>query len=120
MRSPSAETTTRSGGSRRSGCPDSADGKSDHLQRPSRGRSGARMSDWQQIIKDQSISSLEKLAEKFGHDVIDVEALKPAFDNFQMRITPAALDQIKEVGDPMWQPYVPAAEDLVVEDGVIA
>jgi len=33
------------------------------------------MSDWQQIIKDQSISSLEKLAEKFGADVIDVEAL---------------------------------------------
>jgi len=38
------------------------------------------MSDWQQIIKDQSISSLEKLAEKFGADVIDVEALKPAFE----------------------------------------
>ena len=31
------------------------------------------MSDWQQIIKDQSIASLEKLAEKFGHDVIDVD-----------------------------------------------
>src|SRR3982075_4530521 len=119
MRSPSAETTTRSGGQRRSGCPDSADGKSDHLQRPSRGRSGARMSDWQQIIKDQSISSLEKLADKFGRDVIDVEALKPAFDNFQMRITPAALEQIKEVGDPMWNQYVPTVEELDVVDGVI-
>ena len=51
------------------------------------------MSDWQQIIKDQSIASLEKLAEKFGHDVIDVEALKPAFDNFQMRITAAWFPQ---------------------------
>src|SRR4030088_2885857 len=119
MRSPSAETTTRSGGSRRCGCPDSADGKSGHLQRPSRGRSGARMSDWQQIIKDQSIASLEKLADKFGHDVIDVEALKPAFDNFQMRITPAALEQIKEVGDPMWNQYIPAVEELDVVDGVI-
>src|SRR3981081_3452336 len=119
MRWPSAETTTRSGGSRRSGCPDSADGKSDHLQRPSRGRSCARVSDGKQTIKDQSISSLEKLAEKFGHDVIDVEALKPAFDNFQMRITPAALDQIKEVGDPMWQQYVPTVEELDVVDGVI-
>src|ERR1700682_6597437 len=99
MHSPSAQTTTRSGGSRRSGCPDSADGKSDHLQRPSRGRSGARMSDWQQIIKDQSIARLEKLADKFGHDVIDVEALKPAFDNFQMRITTAGLGQVKEEGD---------------------
>ena len=77
------------------------------------------MSDWQQIIKDQSISSLEKLAEKFGADVIDVEALKPAFDNFQMRITPAALEQIKEVGDPMWQQYVPTVEELDVVDGVI-
>jgi lysine 2,3-aminomutase len=77
------------------------------------------MSDWQQIIKDQSIASLEKLADKFGRDVIDVEALKPAFDNFQMRITPAALDQIKEVGDAMWQQYVPTVEELDVVDGVI-
>jgi len=77
------------------------------------------MSDWQQIIKDQSIANLEKLAEKFGSDVIDVEALKPAFDNFQMRITPAALEQIKEVGDPMWNQYVPTVEELDVVDGVI-
>ena len=76
------------------------------------------MSDWQQIIKDQSIASLEKLAEKFGPDVIYVEALKPAFDNFQMRITPAALEQIKEVGDPMWNQYVPTVEELDVVDGV--
>ena len=77
------------------------------------------MSDWQQIIKDQSIASLEKLADKFGHDVIDVEALKPAFDNFQMRITPEALEQIKEVGDPMWNQYIPTVEELDVVDGVI-
>jgi lysine 2,3-aminomutase len=77
------------------------------------------MSDWQQIIKDQSIATLEKLADKFGHDNIDVEALKPAFDNFQMRITPAALDQIKEVGDPMWNQYIPTVEELHVVDGVI-
>src|SRR3989440_4666841 len=77
------------------------------------------MSDWQQIIKDQSIATLEKLADKFGHDVIDVEALKPAFDNFQMRITPAALEQIKEVGDPMWNQYIPTVEELDVVDGVI-
>src|SRR5437667_195094 len=77
------------------------------------------MSDWQQIIKDGSIATLEKLADKFGHDVIDVEALKPAFDNFQMRITPAALEQIKEVGDPMWNQYIPSVEELEVVDGVI-
>src|SRR3712207_6528184 len=36
-----------------------------------------------------------------------------------MRITPAALDQIKEVGDPMWNQYVPTVEELEVVDGVI-
>src|SRR3954467_13301954 len=77
------------------------------------------MSDWQQIIKDQSIATLEKLAEKFGHDVIDVEGLRPAFENFQMRITPSALDQIKSVGDPMWQQYVPTVQELDIVDGVI-
>ena len=70
------------------------------------------MSDWQKILKDESIATLEKLRDKFG-DAIDVEALQPAFDNFQMRITPSALDAIKEVGDPMWQQYVPTVEELV-------
>ena len=46
------------------------------------------MSEWQKILKEDAVATLDKLAEKFGHDVIDVEALKPAFDNFQMRITP--------------------------------
>src|SRR3954463_16142518 len=120
MRSPSAARITRTVGSRLSGCLAWGDGRStDHQQRPSRGRSGARMSDWQQILKDQSIPTLEKLAEKFGHDAIDVEALQPAFDNFQMRITPAALEQIKEVGDPMWNQYIPTVEELHVVDGVI-
>src|SRR5450830_1473674 len=54
-------------------------------KRPDRGRSGGRMSDWQKIIKDESIATLDKLAEKFGRDAIDVEALRPAFENFQMR-----------------------------------
>src|SRR5438270_4011751 len=141
--SPSLARTTRSAGSKRSGFQELVDsdgsrrfarvrlrvvrrrsiaptrGASGHLQRPSRGRSGARMSDWQQIIKDQSIATLEKLADKFGHDAIDVEALKPAFDNFQMRITPAALEQIKEVGDPMWNQYIPTVDELNVVDGVI-
>src|SRR3982750_4956909 len=101
MRSPSVVRITPAGGSRPSGCLAWGDGGStDHQQRLSRGRSGARMSDWQQILKDQSIPTLEKLAEKFGHEAIDVEALQPAFDTFQMRITPAALEQIKEVGVP--------------------
>src|SRR5215217_5271273 len=75
-------------------------------------------SDWQRIIREESIATLDKLREKFG-DAIDVEALKPAFDNFQMRITPAALDAIKEVGDPMWQQFIPSVQELEIVDGVI-
>jgi len=76
------------------------------------------MSDWQKILHE-SVDTLDKLASRFGHDAIDVEALKPAFDNFQMRITPAALAQIKEVGDPMWNQYVPTVQELDIVDGVI-
>jgi lysine 2,3-aminomutase len=76
------------------------------------------MSNWQQIVHT-GIDTLDKLAEKFGPDVIDVEALKPAFENFQMRLTPAVLDQIKEVGDPIWNQYVPTVQELDVVDGVI-
>lgn len=77
------------------------------------------MSEWQKILKDDAVATLDKLAEKFGHDVIDVEALKPAFENFQMRITPSALEQIKSVGDPMWNQYVPTVQELDIVDGVI-
>jgi lysine 2,3-aminomutase len=76
------------------------------------------MSDWQNILHN-SVDTLEKLADKFGRDVIDVDALRPAFENFQMRLTPAALDAIKEVGDPMWNQYVPTVQELDVVDGVI-
>src|SRR5919201_2378159 len=76
------------------------------------------MSDWQKVVRE-SVDTLEKLADRFGRDVIDVEALKPAFDNFQMRITPAALAQIREVGDPMWQQYVPTVQELEIVDGMI-
>ena len=77
------------------------------------------MSEWQKVLREGSVDTLEKLAEKFGHDVIDVEALRPAFDGFQVRITPAALEQIKEVGDPMWNQYVPSIRELEVVDGVV-
>ncbi|MGH7648414.1 MAG: KamA family radical SAM protein, partial [Gemmatimonadaceae bacterium] len=77
------------------------------------------MSEWQRILKEDSIATLERLADRFGHDVIDVEALKPAFDNFQMRITPAALEQITAVGDAMWNQYVPTVQELDIHDGII-
>jgi lysine 2,3-aminomutase len=84
------------------------------------------MSDWQKTVH-QSIDSLEKLrayvTDRFGADVaereIDVAALQPAFDNFQMRITPAALDLIQEPGDAMWNQYVPTLQELDIVDGVI-
>src|SRR4051794_15396931 len=84
------------------------------------------MSDWQKTLH-QSIDSLEKLrayvTERFGADVaereIDVAALQPAFDNFQMRITPAALDLITEVGSPVWNQYIPTVQELEIVDGVI-
>ena len=84
------------------------------------------MSDWQKALH-QSVDSLDKLkayvADRFGADVaereINVTALQPAFDNFQMRITPAALDLIKEPGDPMWNQYIPTMQELDVVDGVI-
>jgi len=84
------------------------------------------MSDWQKTLH-QSVDSLEKLrayvTERFGADVaereIDVPALQQAFDNFQMRITPAALDLIQEPGDALWNQYVPTTQELDIVDGVI-
>src|SRR5829696_4417928 len=66
----------------------------DHTPHHTRARSSDAMSDWQKILRDDSISTLDELksyvTERFGADAaereIDVEALKPAFDNFQMRI----------------------------------
>jgi lysine 2,3-aminomutase len=85
------------------------------------------MSDWQKILRDDSISTLEQLksyvAERFGADAaereIDVEALKPAFDNFQMRITRESLSQITDVGDANWNQFIPTVQELEIVDGVI-
>jgi lysine 2,3-aminomutase len=76
------------------------------------------MSDWQKILHE-SVDSLDKLADRYGSDVIDVDALQPAFDNFQMRLTPNVLSTIKEIGAPMWQQYVPTVQELDIVDGVI-
>ncbi len=85
------------------------------------------MSDWQKILRDESISTLEELkayvAERFGEDTaereIDVAALAPAFDNFQMRITRESLSQITEVGDANWNQFIPTVQELEIVDGVI-
>ncbi|MGH7621125.1 MAG: KamA family radical SAM protein, partial [Gemmatimonadaceae bacterium] len=85
------------------------------------------MSDWQKILRDDSISTLGELkayvAERFGADAaereIDVEALGPAFDNFQMRITRESLDPIKEIGAATWTQILPTVQELDIVDGVI-
>src|SRR3954454_6960985 len=76
------------------------------------------MSEWQKVLHE-SVDTLPKLSDRFGAEVIDVEGLQPAFDNFQMRLTPNVLGTIKEVGDPMWNQYVPTVQELEIIDGVI-
>jgi len=81
------------------------------------------VSEWQSLLRDRSVATLDALAARFepefGPGVIDVAALRGAFDGFQMRLTPAVLDQIKAVGDPMWTQYVPTVAEMEVVDGVV-
>lgn len=85
------------------------------------------MSEWQKTLRDDSITTLDQLhgyvAERWGIEVadreIDIDALRPAFDNFQMRITRESLSQINEVGDPNWQQFIPTVQELEIVDGVI-
>src|SRR3954464_16027353 len=76
------------------------------------------MSDWNKIVH-QGVDTLGKAAERFGSDVIDAEALQPAFENFQMRITPNVLSVLGEPGSPVWQQYVPTTQELDIVDGII-
>ncbi|MEO5566852.1 MAG: KamA family radical SAM protein [Gemmatimonadaceae bacterium] len=76
------------------------------------------MSEWNKIVH-QGINTLDKAVEKFGADAIDKDALVPAFENFQMRITPNVLSVLGEPGSPVWQQYVPTTDELDVVDGVI-
>ena len=76
------------------------------------------MSDWNKIVH-QGVDTLAKAEERFGNDVIDAKALEPAFENFQMRITPNVLSVLGQPGDPVWQQYVPTTQELDVVDGVI-
>jgi lysine 2,3-aminomutase len=77
------------------------------------------MADWQKLLRERSISTLQQLVEKFGPEHFpDLERLQEAVDNFEFRISPAMVDLIKEPGDPIWRQYVPDLQELEVVDGV--
>src|SRR5687768_5358652 len=76
------------------------------------------MERWQETLQ-QSLVTVDELIERFGAEHIDREAVEKAIDKFNLRITPAALAQIKKPGDPFWVQYVPAPEENEVIDGVV-
>src|SRR3982074_2264684 len=79
------------------------------------------MESWQQLLRKQSIASLEALVAKFGAEHFpDLERLRQAAENFEFRISPAMVDLIKSPGDPIWRQYVPDLQELDVRDGLVA
>jgi lysine 2,3-aminomutase len=76
------------------------------------------MANWQQILK-KSITDVDQLIEMFGEENIDREAVQQAIDKFNLRITPAALKSIQQIGDAFWQQYVPTPEENEVLDGIV-
>lgn len=76
------------------------------------------MANWQQILK-KSITTVDQLIELFGEERIDREAAETAIENFNLRITPAVLAQIRRDGNAFWQQYVPSADENEVLDGIV-
>ncbi|MBD1400495.1 KamA family radical SAM protein [Pelobacter sp. M08fum] len=66
---------------------------------------------WQQRLKE-SVTTVEELAQRFG---IDPEPLREVTARYPLKITPAYVDLIGEVGDPIWRQCVP--DVLELEDG---
>jgi lysine 2,3-aminomutase len=78
------------------------------------------METWQEVLRKNSISSLEALAAKFGPENFpELDRLRQAAENFEFRISPAMVDLIKAPDDPIWRQYVPSVEELDVVDGVV-
>ena len=75
------------------------------------------METWQEVLRKNSIASLETLAERFGRDNFpELDRLRLAADNFEFRISPAMVDLIRSPDDPIWRQYVPSVEELDVVD----
>src|SRR5881275_2078962 len=78
------------------------------------------MEPWQQLLRKQSIASLDALAARFGAEHVgDIARLRQAAENFEFRISPAMVDLIKSPGDPIWRQYVPDLQELEVHDGLV-
>ena len=78
------------------------------------------METWQELLRKNSIHSLEQLAERFGPENFpDLDRLRLAAENFEFRISPAMADLIKEPDDPIWRQFVPSSEELDIVDGVV-
>src|SRR6266853_6327577 len=78
------------------------------------------MESWQQLLRKQSIASLEALVARFGAEHFpDLDRLRQAAEDFEFRISPAMVDLIKSPGDPIWRQYVPDLQELEVGDGIV-
>jgi lysine 2,3-aminomutase len=78
------------------------------------------METWQDVLKQNSIRSLEALAAKFGPEHFpDLDRLRQAAENFEFRISPAMVDLIRSPDDPIWRQYVPTVEELDIVDGIV-
>src|ERR687894_2318043 len=87
---------------------------------PAYRHAGGVMETWQEVLKKNSIASLEALAQKFGPENFpELDRLRQAADNFEFRISPAMVDLIKSPDDPIWRQYVPSVEELEVVDGMV-
>ncbi len=76
------------------------------------------MDKWQDILRE-SVTTVDDLVERFGAENIDRDAVQRAIDTFNLRITPAALAQIKAPGDAFWRQYVPTGAENEVHDGIV-
>jgi len=78
------------------------------------------MSEWQSVLRERSLSTLQQLVDKFGPEHFpDLERLQQAVENFEFRISPPMVDLIKSPGDPIWRQYVPDLQELDVVEGVL-
>src|ERR671923_142597 len=78
------------------------------------------METWQEVLKKNSIASLEVLAQRFGPENFpELDRLRQAAENFEFRISPAMVDLIKSPDDPIWRQYVPTVQELEITDGLV-